>query len=213
MKRLYSYSWALKFILAALLLGVGIYMVFANEVVYIITGVAILVFSILRVVPLLKTLNKEILRTLNLIEIIFDILLGGLMVYIALTRDLSSEKIWSYVYRYGLTFFFYARGLIYFNSVVFFGEKTEVPKFWIHIVALSIGVVIAVTPKFDYETVGIFLLIIALIGSIYLGYDGFGGYKKYRNFSKTINTEKTVKKSYELPSEIEEKEDERPYVN
>ena len=54
----YGYGWVLKFVLAAILLGVGIYMVFANEVVYLITGVVIVIFSLFRVVPLLKTLKK-----------------------------------------------------------------------------------------------------------------------------------------------------------
>ncbi len=225
MKHKYGYGWVLKFILAALLLGVGIYMAFANEVVYTITGVAIIIFSLLRVVPLMKSLEKETLRTLNLVEIIFDTLIGAAMIYIALARDLATEDIWAYVYRYALTFFFYVRGLIYFNSVVFFGEKTEVPKFWIHILALTIGVMIAVIPNFDYATVGIFLLIIAVIGSLYLGFDGYGGYKKYRQFSKSLNQEKskeiTQSSEIEVPttdekkkqSIIEDPEDKRPYVN
>lgn len=223
MKSKYGYGWILKFVLAALLLGVGIYMAFADEVVYTITGVAIVLFSLLRVIPLMKSLHKESLRTINLIEIIFDTLLGIGMVYVALTRDLATENIWSSVYRYALTFVFYVRGLVYFNSVVFLGEKTEIPKFWIHIVSLTIGVIIAVVPNFDYSTVGLFLLIIAIIGSLYLGADGYGGYKKYREYSKALNagieTGVSPEAQDQLPSDkkkhkvIEDPEDERPYVN
>ncbi|MDY0338619.1 MAG: hypothetical protein RBQ78_02470 [Acholeplasmataceae bacterium] len=219
----YGYGWILKFVLAALLLGVGIYMVFANEVVYTITGVAIVLFSLLRVIPLMKSLQKETLRTINLIEIIFDTLIGIGMIYVAVTRDLSTEPVWASVYRYALTFVFYVRGLVYFNSVVFLGEKTEIPKFWMHIVSLTIGVIIAVVPNFDYGTVGLFLLIIAIIGSIYLGVDGYGGYQKYREYSKSLNAgkEKGISPAAEeqLPSDqkkqkiIEEPEDKRPYVN
>ncbi len=218
-KAKYGYGWVLKFILAAILLGVGIYMVFADEVVYAITGVTIVIFSLFRVYPLIKSLHKEILRTLNLIEIIFDTIIGVLMVYIAFTyKDaLSDQAIWSQVYRFSLVFFFYARGLIYFNSVVFLGEKTEVPKFWIHIVALSLGAIIAVYPNFDYEIVGIFFLIIALIGSAYLGYDGYGGYKKYRTYSAELNqgVAKSKKKDKEAPRPVieEPEEEKRPYVN
>ena len=49
------------------------------------------------------------------------------------------------------------------------------------------GAVIAVLPNFDYGTVGVFFLIIALIGTTYLSVDGFGGYKKYREHSKSLN--------------------------
>ncbi len=45
-KAKYGYGWVLKFVLAAILLGVGIYMVFADEVVYAITGVTIVIFFI-----------------------------------------------------------------------------------------------------------------------------------------------------------------------
>lgn len=215
----YGYGWVVKFVLAAILLGVGIYMVFADEVVYAITGVTIIIFSLFRVYPLLKSLHKEILRTLNLFEVIFDTLIGIMMIYIALTYgdDLSSQALWGQVYRFSLVFFFYARGLIFFNSVVFLGEKTEVPKFWIHILVISLGAIIAVYPDFNYEVVGIFFLIISLIGAGYLGYDGFNGYKKYRTFSKELNegVEKTKKKDKEAPRPtIEEPEEEkRPYVN
>lgn len=224
-KMKYGYGWVFKFILAAILLGVGIYMVFANEVVYTITGVAILIFSLFRVIPLMKSLHKEILRTINLIEIIFDTLIGILMIYIGITKgsNLANEAIWSSVYRFSLVFFFYARGLVYFNSVVFLGEKTEIPKFWVHIAALTLGAIIAVLPKFDYSTVGVFFLIISLIGAAYLSYDGYGGYGKYREYSKSLNEGKEkqaqVDKSQNIDKEdpkhktIEEPEDKRPYVN
>jgi len=216
----YGYGWVLKFILAAILIGVGIYMVFADEVVYLITGIAIVIFSIFRVIPLMRSLNKEVLRTINLIEIIFDTLIGAAMIYIVLSKRDLSEGIWSGVYRFSLAFFFYARGLIYFNSVVFFKEKTEIPKFWVHIVSLSIGAIIAFQPDFDYNTVGIFLLLISLVGASYLGYDGFGGYKKYRSYQKELNQEKEKNKPKEIDPVVpqptivdEKKEDKRPYVN
>ncbi len=219
-KMKYGYGWVLKFILAAILIGIGIYMIFADEVVYLITGVGIVIFSIFRVVPLLKSLNKEVLRTINLIEIIFDTLIGGVMIYIAITRDLANEQVWSFVYRYALAFFFYARGLVYFNSVVFFGEKTEVPKFWIHIFSLTLGTVIAVLQGFDYGTVGLFILFVSLIGAAYLGYDGFGGYKKYREYAKELNQGKEAQKTKDAEVEKEapkplkdEVEKDRPYVN
>jgi hypothetical protein len=218
----YGYGWALKFLLAAILLGVGVYMFFADEVVYIITGVAIVIFSLLRVYPLLKTLNKETQRTINLIEIIFDTLIGGIMIYIALTvTNLAAQPIWGMVYRYGLAFFFYVRGLVFFNSVVFFGEKTEIPKFWIHVGALTLGTIIATAPGFDYGTVGLFFLIVSVIGSGYLGVDGYGGYKVYREHSKSLNEGKQKTKEKEkqdevekkIPTRIEDEKDERPYVN
>ncbi len=227
-KSQYGYGWLLKFVLAAILLGVGIYMAFADQVVYAITGVTIIVFALLRVYPLIKTLKKEILRTLNLVEIILDTLIGVALLLIAIYKadELSGSNVWAYVFRYALVFFFYARALVFFHSVVFFGEKTEIPKFWVHIVALSIGAILIVSPDFSYSTVGILFLIIALIGALYLGYDGFGGYQKYRTYAQSLNEGKTKDKSKDktkgksLPSaekkpviEDPEEDQPRPYVN
>ncbi len=226
----YGYGWLLKFILAAILLGVGIYMAFADQVVYAITGVTIIVFSILRVYPLLKTLKKEVLRTINLVEIVLDAIIGVALLLIAIYKadELNGSNAWAYIFRYSLVFFFYARGLVFFHSVVFFGEKTEVPKFWVHIVAISLGAILIVSPDFSYQTVGIIFLIISLIGAIYLGYDGYGGYRKYREYAKELNegkekekeTGKGKSKDLELPEadkkpviEEPEKDKQQPYVN
>lgn len=223
-KAKYGYGWALKFLLAAILIGVGVYMAFASEVVYTITGIAIVIFSLFRVIPLLKTLKTEMLRTINLIEIIFSFLIGGVIIYIGITKgaNLDNEPIWADIYRFSLVFFFYARGLVFFNSVVFFGEKTEVPKFWIHIASLTLGAIIGVLPGFDYALVGIFFLIISLIGASYLGYDGYGGYRKYRLYAKELNDGKEKQAEQgkgknidkRLPTEkVIEEPEERPYVN
>jgi hypothetical protein len=203
-----SYSWALKFILAAILIGVGIYMVFAPEVVYTITGIGIVIFSVFRVVPLLKSLNKEMLRTLNLIEILVDTVIGILLIYIAFTGNLEADSIWGLVYRYALAFFFYVRGLVYFNSVVFLEEKTEVLKFWVHIFVLTLGAILSVLPQFDYASVGLLLLFISMLGAGYLGYDGYNGYSKYREFSKNLNQGKVLPKV-----ERSEKETPRPITD
>lgn len=227
-KAKYGYGWLLKFVLAALLLGVGIYMAIDREVVFVITGIAILIFSLLRVVPLVKSLNKEILRTINIVEILLDTILGVLMLYIAFAKsDELDQQPWAAIYRYSLVFVFYVRGLVYFNSVVFLGEKTEIPKFWFHILSLTIAVAIAVYKDFDANTVGLILLIIAFIGAAYLGYDGFNGYRKYREFQlelnggKTKKKDKRIEKDHDVPDNVPEKQpvpneepdDKRPYVN
>ena len=60
-KRKFGYGWIIKWILAAILIAAGVLMkIYDEEIVYATTGIAIVIFSILRVVPLLKTLNKEV---------------------------------------------------------------------------------------------------------------------------------------------------------
>lgn len=218
MKRKYSYEFVLQFVLAAILLAVGIYMIFAEEVVYLITGVAILAFSLFRVYPLLKTLNKEVLRTINLIEIIFGVIIGVILVYASASKKLEENpEIWKQVYKYGVAFVLYVRGLVFFTSITYFEEKTEVPKFIAHIIMLTIGAMIIVTKDFNHETVATLIMIISFLGTLYLGSSGFNNYKKYREFSKELNEgkqdSKKVEKEKNKQEPILDKEEERPFIS
>ncbi|MCK7486776.1 MAG: hypothetical protein MZU97_15660 [Bacillus subtilis] len=59
-KQKFYYGWLIKFILAAILLAAGILMkIYDVEVVYAATGIGIVIFSLVRVVPLMKTLKKK----------------------------------------------------------------------------------------------------------------------------------------------------------
>ena len=49
--------WIIKFVLAGILLGVGLFMAFSEDVVYLMTGVILVIFALFRVFPLLKTLK------------------------------------------------------------------------------------------------------------------------------------------------------------
>ncbi len=222
-KRKFGYGWIIKWILAAILIAAGVLMkIYDEEIVYATTGIAIVIFSILRVVPLLKTLNKEVLRTLNLIEVIFDTLLGALMIFVVFSGKLdTANSIWIGLYGYMLTFFLLARGVIYFVSLYYFSEKTEPIKFWFHLICVALGSVILTLAVLQQEiitTLGWLVLFMSVSGGLYLGYDGYGGYKKYRETSKALNTKKEVQKDpkieKETPKPIEDEvKQEETYIN
>ncbi len=222
-KAKFGYGWVIKWILAAILIAAGVLMkIYDEEIVYATTGIAIVIFSILRVVPLLKSLNKEVLRTLNLIEVIFDTLLGGLMIFVVFSGKLdTANSVWIGLYGYMLTFFLLARGIIYFVSLYYFEEKTEPIKFWFHLVCVSLGSVILTLAVLQQEiitTLGWLVLFMSISGGLYLGYDGFGGYKKYREKSKALNTKKEAQKDpkieKETPKPIEDEvKQEETYIN
>lgn len=207
--------WIIKFILAGILLGVGLFMVFSDDVVYLMTGAILVVFALFRVVPLLRTLKHEVSRTIHLIEVLVTAILGGILIFASLQlgSDGGNTNLWEMIYRYGLGFVFYARGVIYFMSTVFFQEKTKVLEFIMHVVSISIGTAIVFNPQFDASFIGIFFLIISIIGAAILTLDGYGGYKKYRMAFK--NDEKQVenqpKKEKTLP--LEDPQEERTYIN
>ena len=220
-KTKFRYGWAIKWVLAALLMAAGVLMkIYQEDVVYATTGIAIVLFSLLRVVPLLKTLKKEVLRTLNLIEIIFDTILGIVMIYVVFSGK-STDAFWINMYGYLLSFFFLSRGIIYFISLYYFGEKSESMKFWFHMLCMGLGPVIltlTVLNKDIITTLGWVVLFISISGGGYLGYDGFGGYKKYRESSKSLNEDKKLEKDSkfekELPKPVPEVEKEKEtYIN
>ena len=207
--------WIIKFILAGILLGVGLFMVFSEDVVYLMTGAILVVFALFRVVPLLKTLKHEVSRTIHLIEVFVTAILGGVLIFASLQlgSDGGNTNLWELIYRYGLGFVFYARGVIYFISTVFFQEKTKVLEFIIHVVSISIGTAIVFNSQFNASFIGIFFLIISIMGSAILTLDGYGGYKKYRQ--AFIHDEKQFenqpKQEKTLP--LEDPKEERTYIN
>lgn len=220
-KSKFRYGWAIKWVLAALLMAAGVLMkIYQEDVVYATTGIAIVLFSLLRVVPLLKTLKKEVLRTINLIEIIFDTILGIVMIYVVFSGK-STDVFWINMYGYLLAFFFLSRGIIYFISLYYFGEKSESMKFWFHMLCMALGPVIltlTVLNKDIITTLGWVVLFISISGGGYLGYDGFGGYKKYRESSKSLNEDKKIEKDSkfekDLPKPVPEVEKEKEtYIN
>ena len=220
-KAKFGYGWVIKWILAAILITAGILMkIYDNQVVYATTGIAVVIFSIFRVVPLIKTLKKEVLRTINIIEIIFEFIIGVIMIYVAFAGK-SSDPFWNNMYGYMLTFFLLTRGIIYFVSLYYFGEKSEPMKFWVHLIFVGLGPVVFTLTILDEKiisTLGWAILLLAIGGGVYLGFDGYGGYRKYRESSKKLNTEKqetkqsNVEKEVPKPIEDEVKQEDN-YVN
>lgn len=218
-----SYGWLLKWILAAILITVGLTMFFQEQLVFLVTGGVIVIFSLFRVYPLLKSLKKELQRTINLLEIIFAFLLGALMIYVGYESYNSGNAIdplWHQVYKYTLAFVLIARGVVFLYSTVFLEEKTEQMKFWMHLVIFILGGVIIGVKDFEPATVALLLLIISVAGGAYLVYDGSGGYKKYREYSLALNEKKQIDKPKDVEKELPttdtpqpEKDDDRPYVN
>jgi hypothetical protein len=149
--------------------------------------------------------------------------MGGVMIWVVFSGK-SSDAFWMGIYGYLLAVFFYARGLIFFTSAHFFGEKTEGLKFWFHIFCITIAPALFVLtmlgdPGEIISTLGWLVLFIAVGGGAFLGYDGYGGYKKYRELSKRLNEEKNINKQApekELPKPIQqepEKDKQQPFVS
>jgi membrane glycosyltransferase len=210
-----SRIWLIKFLLAGILLGVGLFMAFDEEIVYLMTGVILVVFALFRLKPLLKSLKKEVSRFIHLMEAIVTILLGAALIWISFQLDGDNSEIYTLIYKYGLGFVFYTRGVVYFVSTVFYNEKTKPLEFVIHIASLSIGTAIFFIVDFNPGLVGIFFLIISVIGAVTLTLDGYGGYKAYRieMTQDEKSPSKTKEKGIDKHIPLEDKKEERTYVN
>ena len=136
--------------------------------------------------------------------------------------DTATADTWAKLYGYMLTFFLLARGVIYFVSMYYFGEKSEPLKFWFHLICVALGAsVLTFTIATDKDiilTLAWMIVFISIGGGLYLGYDGYGGYRKYREQSKKLNTEKQPEKDPKVEKEIpkpveEEKKQEETYIN
>jgi len=217
----FGYGWAVKWILAAILIAAGILMLLlGNEIVFAVSGITIVFFSIFRVVPLMKTLKAEALRTINLFEIFFDFVIGGLMLFVVFSGN-ANDAFWGGLYGYLLAFVLFARGLVFFASSFYFQEKSESLKFWAHYVFASLAPAILVMTIMGtniQKALSLIVMLIAIGGGVYLGWDGFGGYRKYRESSKALNEDKKETKKpiveKELPKPVpEEEKKEETYVN
>lgn len=216
-----SYGWLLKWIIAAILLVIGFTMFFNQPFVYLTTGVGIVIFSLFRIYPLLKTLKKEVSRTIHLIEILLALIVGSLMIYVgvlAVQNELQIDAFWGQVYKYGFAFILLMRAIVFFYSTTFLDEKVEQPKFWSHVGLIIMGSMIAASESFSDEWMAWLLLLISIIGGAYLIYDGAKGYGGYRKFSEALNEKKQAKqiekrKNIDGDAVIPEKEEDRPYIS
>ena len=187
MKNLFkNYGWLIKFIGAAILITFGVVMLVTRKqqgamFITVLVGFIIVISVLFRVVPLMKTLHRELLRTINLLELIANLFAGGFMLYWGFSGNATETDLY---FGYLIGAILFARGLIFFMSTSLLGEKTEHHKFWFHIAVFSVAVFMItmginqkpVTP----ETLAWILLFVSAGIGGYLAFDGGGGYKRYR---------------------------------
>ena len=83
-KTIKKYIWLFEWIAASLILALGLVIGFVDGVVLLATGISLVLIAILRVIPLFKTLKDKLMRWINLIEIILNLAIGGVMIYLTI---------------------------------------------------------------------------------------------------------------------------------
>ena len=206
---IHNYAWFIKAVGAALLLALALTLYFVEVAVLIeaFVGVIILIYAIIRLIPFVRTQKSDLIKTINIVEIVLNVLVGAIFIFGALATEDGLGQWFGYL----LGGVLFIRGMVHFYGLSNGGEKGDHVTYFFHIAALAIGTLILYR-GFNSEDLVILLMVIALIGTAYLGYDSFNGYNLYRR-GKTMetSTSDTVSdhpsKGYDMPSDSDEDRD------
>lgn len=199
-----NYKFWIKIISAALLIALGFWIIFDDSVakllVLLITGLVIGIFSIIRTIPLLRTLKTKRSKLYSFLEIVIDLILAVYLIYSSFKMTSEPEGSFSkfndQYYRFFIAFFFYFRAVMYFICTVLFKEETDKTKFWAHIILITLACFICALDNITANNIAITIAVIAFIASLGLIIEGASGYGRYR---------KMVVKQREQQKEKEEK--------
>ncbi len=187
MKAFKNYGWLLKTTGAALILGLAIFLEISKDgesIVSIFIGFAIVMYSVVRLVPFVKTQKSDLIKTINIIEITIDFAIGLalILVPLLLTTGFGNTDL----FRYLLGTYLLLRGVVHFYSVSSHHEKNDLPLFIFHISAIVVGTILFYEPAFNLAILIHIILVISIVSGGYLGYDGYKGYNVYRQL-KTLD--------------------------
>lgn len=235
-----TYKFWVKIFACIFLIILGLMLLFkeneAQAIVLMFTGGVFMIYSIFRLVFLIRTLQKGTSRALAILEIVFDFVVGFLLVYLSIkTFGAAPEgvlKLATEHYNILIGLVFWLRGFIYFTTTIICSEKTDKLQVFIHIAVITFGSFI-LGVKIKAETIAFGLAILSLVSSVLVGGEGFFDYGRYRQKFKAKNEkvekvaeeekgkEAPARSEKEVPNDSPEKspviepnkDDDRPFVN
>ncbi len=173
-----NYNWFIKLIAAALLIGLALVLQFApigETIVQSFVGILIIVYAVVRLVPFVRTQGSDLIKTINIIEITLNVLVGAFLVIAAFAIDDGIGAAFGYL----VAFVLIARGMVHFYGISEGSEKGDHLTYFFHIATLIVGSIIA-WRGFEVTDLIILFFILALMASAYLGYESYNGYSMYR---------------------------------
>lgn len=186
-----KYLWLWEFIGVALILSIGLLVVFKNQILYVVVGLIFAILGLLRIVTLIKTTKDKLLKWFYAIEIVINIGAGVTLVILGFKDDPADfQKIFGYI----IGAILYLRGALYFFSTIMRKEGTDSPKFIAHLIFITVGTYIIAIGGFTVDTLGWIILALALLSSIFVAIGGIGHYRNYRNEYAASEETKKIKK-------------------
>lgn len=176
------YLWIFEWIGAALLITLGVVVAVEDQIVHVVTGIVLTLFGLFRVIPLVKTTKTKSMKIILTIEVVLNIIIGGLLIYFGLKENPDLKSVYGYL----LGAILYARAVIYFLGTSIFKERTTPIIFILHIAFITLGTWFIVSGGFTSKQLGIAVLVIAVLVALMFILHGIRGYKSYRLDSLTI---------------------------
>ncbi|HHW99793.1 MAG TPA: hypothetical protein GX740_00620, partial [Acholeplasmataceae bacterium] len=121
-----KYLFVFEFIAVAILLAVGIYLVVDPQVFLYIIGLALIIFGLYRVIPLVKTTKDNMMKLILTGEVIINVIAGVLLVLEGAKDDYNKDLL-----RWVVGAVFYLRGFLYFFGTVIRKESTDYTRFFV----------------------------------------------------------------------------------
>lgn len=179
MNKLREYGWVLKGLAAFVLIAASIYMivtynkediVFKENLIRLI-GFTILVFALIRLKPILTGEKDRQYIIVMYSELLISVIIGILF----LTIPSIMESVFSYL----VGGIMYARGVIYFWTIVKKYDISDMFAFVAHILFISFGFLLFFKP-ITIENIITLIIILAILLGLAFGYSTYTGYNNFR---------------------------------
>jgi uncharacterized membrane protein HdeD (DUF308 family) len=182
MENFKKYGWVLFITGASLLFALAVFLFFepGQAIVIPFVGAIILISSVVRLVPYVNTQKSDLVKTINIIEITIDVLIGLIFLLVPTLTSVDLGVVFGWL----LGFYLMLRGSVHFFGVSKGQEQSDFPLYIYHIATLIVGSYVAFS-GFNAATLILLIQIFSIIAGGYLGYSGYGGYKQYR-YQKTL---------------------------
>ncbi|MBO5711811.1 MAG: hypothetical protein J6R47_03140 [Acholeplasmatales bacterium] len=203
-------KFIIEILSAAMLIAFGI-LIFIKQneaqfVVLLITGSVAVLGALLRIIPLLKTLQAKESKIISLVDILIHSLLGAYLIFSAFyflnNPETKFSEVNNNLFHYFIAVLLYTRAIVYFWTTVIYKERTTKFSFWVHIAAITIAVVFAAWREISPKFIAFALAILAFICAVGISIDAGGGYFRYRKSIKNAVSKEDIQTAQEDKVEV-----------
>lgn len=205
-EKIKKYMWLWEMIGAALILTLSIVIAVESTIIPLTIGIIFALLGLLRIIPLVKTTDDKLLKYLYAIELVIEIIVGGLLItYAFIEKDNSFARFINNNGHYFIGGVLYLRGFMHFFATTVKKEDYPFAYFVVNIVILTLGTILIVK-NVNVDQIRWFIFTLGIVCFLFVGYTGFRGYNNYRGEYAVVRETKKLQKEKEK-KEKEEKEE------